>query len=160
MRARYLILVPALALMVLGSGCTSVKQQLDAKFTPKPTIVTQEATVAAVGAPIVGTLVTGFPDSLPLWPGGSVTKTKTTKTPQGKSYSATLTTPDPYKDVVAGVGAGLKKAGFKVTAVDGSSGVLKATLLMISDSTLEGIVTVSQLPDKPVHVEYVITPKK
>jgi DNA-binding HxlR family transcriptional regulator len=38
--------------------------------------------------------------------------------------------------------------------------VLKATLLVISSSELEGVVTVSQLPSQPVHVEYVVTPKK
>ena len=31
---------------------------------------------------------------------------------------------------------------------------------MISNADADGIVTVTQLPDKPVRIEYVITPKK
>ena len=154
------MIVPVLAAVLLGSGCSSVKAQLDAKFTPKPTIVTQEATVAAVGAPIDGSVAHGFPGDLPMWPGATLFKQKTTKTPQGKSYTETFTTGDPFVDVLAGVGVGLKRAGFKVAATDGSTGVVKAGILMVSNADLEGIVTVSQVPRRPVQIEYVITPKK
>jgi hypothetical protein len=150
----------ALATVLVGSGCSSVKSQLDATLTPKPTVITQEATVAAVGAIIHGAPVRGFPESLPMWPGAKVSVSKTTKTPQSKSYSATMSTKDPYADVLAGVGAGLKKAGFKVTATDGSTDTVKVTLLMISDSTLEGIVTLSQAAKKPVIIRYDVSPKK
>ena len=160
MRIRYLMIVPVLAVAVLGSGCSSVKASLDAKFTPKPTVVTQEATVAAVGVPVDGTLSVGFPDSLPLWPGSVLTKTKVTKTPQGKSYTANFKTDDPYKDVLAGVNEGLKTAGFKVAATDGSTSAVKVNILIISNSSLQGIVTLSQMPNAATHIEYVITPKK
>ena len=117
MRVRYMT--------VVGSGgcgarsrsrAARSKSALDEKLTPEPTTVTVEATVAAVGASVEGTLTKGFPDTLPLWPGATVTKSKTTKTPQGTSYSAILTTPDPYADVLAGVGEGLKQADWKVEA--------------------------------------------
>jgi hypothetical protein len=102
----------------------------------------------------------GFPDTLPMWPGAKVTKTKTTKTPQGKSYSATLTTVDPYADVLAGVGEGLKQGDWTVEAADVSSPGQKVTLLTISSKTGEGMITVSQMTKKPVIIEYVVTPKK
>ena len=159
MRVRYLMVVPALAVVLLGSGCSAVKQKLDAKFTPPPTIVTQEATVAAPSAQVSGTVSAGFPETLPLWPGASLVKKSTTKTPQGKSYTAEFTTADPYGDVLAGVGAGLKTAKFKLSAVDASTEMVKVNVLMISNSKIEGIVTVSQAPKKLVHIEYVITPK-
>jgi hypothetical protein len=160
MRARYLMIVPALAVALLGSGCGTVKQKLDEKFTPAPTIITQEATVAAPSAQVSGTVSAGFPDTLPLWPGSSLAKKKTTKTPQGNSYTAEFTTADPYKDVLAGVGEGLKTAHYKVSATDGSTGLVKVSILMISNSKVEGIVTISQIPKKAVHIEYVITPKR
>ena len=160
MRARYLMIAPVLAAMLLGSGCSSVKAKLDAKFTPPPTVVTVEATVAAVGASVDGKVAKGFPSTLPMWPGAKLTASKTTKTPQGKSYSAMFKTSDPYADVLAGVGVGLKKAGFKVSATHASTDKMKVDILIVSNAKLEGIVTVSQLPKKAVHIEYVITPKK
>ena len=160
MRVRYLMIVPVLAAALLGSGCTSVKATLDKKFTPPPTIVTQEATVAAPSAQVSGTVSAGFPETLPLWPGSELVKKKTTRTPQGKSYTASFQTTDPYADVLAGVGQGLKTAHFKVAVTDGSTGVVKVSILMISNSKVEGIVTISQIPHKPVSIEYVITPKK
>jgi len=160
MRARNLMIVPALAVVLLGSGCSAVKQKLDEKFTPAPTIVTQEATVAAPSAQVSGTVSAGFPETLPLWPGANLAKMKTTKTPQGKSYTANFATADPYDDVLKGVVEGLKTAGYKVAAADGSTEMVRVNLLMISDKKIEGIVTVSQVPKKLVHIEYVITPKR
>jgi hypothetical protein len=160
MRVRYLMIVPALAVTILGSGCSTVKQTLDEKFTPPPTIVTQEATVAAPSAQVSGTVSAGFPETLPLWPGANLAKMKTTKTPQGKSYTANFTKADPYDAVLAGVGEGLKTAGFKVAAADGSTEMVRVNILIISNKQIEGIVTVSQAPKKLVHVEYVITPKR
>jgi len=160
MRVRYMTVAAVAVVASLAlSGC-SVKSTLDAKLTPKPTTVTVEATVAAVSAPIDGTLAQGFPDTVPMWPGARVAKSKTTKTPQGTSYSAIMTTADPYADVFAGVGAGLKQAGWKVEASDAGTPELPASILMISNGDAEGIVTITQSPKKPVSIQYVITPKK
>ncbi|NTU71295.1 MAG: hypothetical protein HGB10_05705 [Coriobacteriia bacterium] len=159
LRLKSMVLVALLAGAVVVSGC-SVKQSIDEKLAPEPTQVTVEATVAAVGAPIDGTLKPGFPDTLPMWPGAKVAAGKTTKTPQGKSYSATLTTTDPYADVLAGVGEGLKRAGWTVEAMDVGTPEQQATILSASSDSADGIITVSQLPKKPVRIEYVITPKK
>jgi hypothetical protein len=160
MRARNLMLVPALALALLGSGCSAMKSTIDAAFAPAPKVVTQEATVAVASAVVSGTPVAGFPDTLPLWPGSALAKSTVTKTPQGKSYSASFTTSDPYGDVIAGMGVGLKNAGFTAAATDGSSGQLKASILMVSNDQLEGIITISKSPKKPVTMDYVVTPKK
>jgi hypothetical protein len=97
---------------------------------------------------------------MPMWPGATLTKTKTTKTPQGKSYTADFSTPDPYADVLAGVGEGLKRAGFKVTATDASTGPVKVALLVIADKKFQGVVTLSKMPNEPVTIEYTITPKR
>ena len=160
MRARHLMIAPVLAAALLGSGCSTVKTKLDAKFTPPPTVITKEATVAVASASVEGTLTRGFPDTVPLWPGATLTTSKTTKTSQGESYSAMFKTGDPFDDVLAGLGLGLKKAGFTVAATDSSADKMKVNILMVSDAELEGIVTVSQLTGKAVHIEYVITPKK
>jgi hypothetical protein len=160
MRVRYMaaaLLAVFAPLMI--TGC-SVKSALDERLTPEPKTVTVEATVAAVGAAVEGTLTAGFPDTLPLWPGATVVKSKTTKTPQGPSYSAIMTTPDPYADVLAGVGEGLKQAEWKAEALDASTPEQQVTLLTVSRPDADGIVTVTQLPQQPVRIEYVITPKE
>ena len=160
MRARHIAATAlAAAAVIVLSGC-SVKSAVDEQLTPEPKTVTVEATVAAVGAPIDGTLTEGFPDTLPMWPGAKVTKSKTTKTPQGTSYSAILSTPDPYADVLAGVGEGLKQAGWDVEATDATTPEQSVSILTISNDNAEGIVTVSQMPKKPTRIEFVITPKK
>ena len=159
MRVRHMTVALAAVVALVLSGC-SVKSSIDERLAPPPTTVTIEATVAAVGAPIDGTLTKGFPDTLPMWPGAKVTKSKATKTPQGTSYSAALTTPDPFDDVLAGVGTGLEEGDWKVEATDASTSEATVTILMISNDDADGIVTISQTPDKPVRIEYVITPKK
>ena len=148
----------ALGLALSTSGC-AMKDSLDARFTPAPTKVTIEATVAAADASVDGEITKGFPDTVPMWPGARVSASKTTKTPQGKSYSAVLTTRDPYTDVLAGVGEGLRQCDWKVEVTDASSSESTVSILMISDGEAEGIVTISQAPDKPVRIEYIITPK-
>lgn len=161
MRVRIMrVAAVALAASIALSGC-AVKSKLDATLAPKPATVTVEATVAVVGASIEGTLATGFPDSLPMWPGAKVTRSKMTRTRRGtSSYSASLIAMDPFLDVVAGQGEGFKRAGWKVEATDASSASQKVSILMVSKPGMEGIVTVSQTATRPVDIEYVVTPKK
>lgn len=160
MRVRFMtVMAVGVAASISLSGC-AVKSTLDAKLAPKPTTVTVEATVAAVGAPINGTLTKGFPDDLPMWPSAKVAKSMVTNTRQGASYSAILTTRDPFADVLAGVGEGLKQADWRVEATDASSAAQQVSILMISNTGADGIVTVSQMGAKPVAIEYVVTPKK
>jgi len=160
MRVRYVLVAAAtvLASLVL-SGC-SVKSAIDERLTPEPKTVTVEATVAAVGAAVEGTLAAGFPDTLPLWPGSAVATSKTTTTSQGESYSTILTTPDPYPDVLAGIGEGLKQAAWKVEALDASTPEQKMALLTVSSPDADGLVSVTQFSDTQVRIEYVITPKE
>ncbi len=158
MRVRLSVVVAMVATALALSGC-SVKAVLDKQFAPDPKTVTVEATIAVPGASVEGTITEGFPETVALWPGAVVAKSKTTKTPQGASYSTVLNTPDPYDDVLAGVGEGLKQAAWKVEAIDASNEEQKVTLLTISNEDADGIVTVTSQPDKPVRIEYVITPK-
>lgn len=148
-----------LAVALAVSGCASVKKSLDDKLAPPPTVVTQEATVAAVGASVVGTITADFAKNLPLWPGSRVVRTRTTKTAQGKAFSAQFTTTDPFADVVAGLGQGLTDGGWKVELTDASSPDASASILMISNADDEGLVTVSEIASKPVTIEYTISPK-
>jgi len=157
--AHVMVFSAAVAASLLVSGC-SVKSAIDEKLAPAPKTVTVEATVAAVGAAVDGTLTAGFPDTLPLWPGATVSKSKTTTTSQGSAYSAIMTTADPYADVLAGVGEGLKQAEWKVEALDASTSDQKVTLLTVSSPEADGIVTVTQMASQPVRIEYVITPKE
>jgi hypothetical protein len=149
----------AVAASLALSGC-SMKSTLDAKLAPKPTTVTVEATVAAVSAPLEGSVTDGFPDSVPLWPGAKVTKSKKTKTPQGTSYSVSMTTVDPFDNVVAGVGEGLKQAGWTVEVTDASTPEQKASILMVTSPDADGIVTIAQATETSVGIQYVVTPKK
>lgn len=162
MRVGYVTVAVAIATVAISaplSGC-SVKNSIDQRLAPEPTTVTVEATVAAVDASIDGTLTKGFPAELPMWPGAKVAKSKATKTPQGTSYSAAMTTWDPFDDVLAGVGEGLEQSEWTVEATDASTAEATVTILMISSSDADGIVTISQTPKKPVRIEYVVTPKK
>jgi len=160
MRVRYMTMVVVAVVASLAvSGC-SLKRTLDETLAPEPTTVTVEATVAAVGAPIDGTLTKGFPDTVPLWPAAKVTSSRTTKTPQGNSYSAILTTTDPLAAVVAGVGEGFKQNDWTVEVTDASTEEQTASILMISSPDAEGIVTITQSPKKPVGIQYVVTPKE
>ena len=126
--------IPTLTLLVaLGAamtGCSQVQQAM----APKPKInkVTIEAKVAAPGAAVGGKLTGGAPETLPLWPGATVVRSKATKTPQGTTWTATLSTPDPYRDVLNGVGVGFQRAKWEVAAQDMTSGNTSSTVLTVS----------------------------
>ena len=126
----------------------------------QPVSASREPTVAAADAPVVGTIPVGFPHTLPLWPGAQVTKTKVTKLPNGKSYSVSTSTSSPYADVLAGIGKGFTDGGWQVAASDVGTDHQKVTILTVSDSGSEGIVTVSQIAGKAVSIDYVVAPKK
>ncbi len=162
MRVR-LIAVAVLAVVASAAlgGCASVKSSLDARFTPKPQLITQEATVAATGASIIGKIPPGFPRTLPMWPGARVYRTKVTNTRNGKpSYILSTWTRDPFADVLAGLGKGFLDGGWKVRGTDVSIDKQKVVILTISGLGSEGIVTVSQIASRPVTIDYVVGPKK
>lgn len=154
MRGRSLIgiiLLGALALPL--GGCA----QLTAAFKPEPKIVTQEATVAVVGAAVSGKLEADMPEGLPLWPKSTVVKSTYMRAPGGRSWAATLLTDDTYDDVLKGTGAGLQKAGWTFDVTDASVPGAKSAVLNISRQGKEGVVSIVETPEG-TSIEYVINP--
>ncbi|MDR3686972.1 MAG: hypothetical protein P4L93_08465 [Coriobacteriia bacterium] len=156
MRARTILSLALVAALALGlTGCDQIKKAL----APPPTInhVTIKAKVAAPGAAIVGTLKQKLPASLPLWPGSGVMKERLTKGSNGDSWSATFTTSDPYNDVLSGTAKGFQDASWQVMQQDVSSADASVTVLTVSSSAAEGVVTITAQPDKSTQIGYVIT---
>jgi hypothetical protein len=133
--------------IVLLSGCSASESVL----TPTPPVVTQEATVAAAGALVDGTLPEGTPSSLPLWPESKVLAGEADK--QG-AFSLVLQTSDPFSDVIAGMGAGLERAGWQAAE---SAEESATTVLDVSGEGLEGLVTLTDA-DGAVTIEYFLAP--
>ena len=156
MRVRAILVFALVTALALGvTGCA----QIEKAIAPAPTInhVTIKAKVAAPGAAIVGTLKQKLPADLPLWPGSGVTKEHLTKGTNGDSWSATFTTTDPYNDVLVGTAKGFQDASWQVAEQDLSSANASVTVLTISSSAAEGVVTISARPDKTTQIGYVIT---
>jgi len=159
MQGRVFGTISCVALLALTlTGCTQIKEIV----TPKPLInrVAVEATAAAPGAPIVGKLAAGMPADLPLWPGASVLKTGVVKSELGKTWSATLSTPDPYRAVLNGLGVGFQGANWTVEAQDASSAEGSSTVLTVVGGTSDGVVTVTTTERGSVEIGYVMTPKQ
>ena len=147
-----------LAWALLGlSGCGSIK----AMVTPPPKIqhVTISAKVASPGAQVTPAL-TNVPSNVPLWPGAAVEKKRIKGPANGDSWSATLTTTDPYQDVLAGTAKGFQDSGWTVAAVNVSSSDASSSVLTVSSTGAEGVVTVTQRPNGVTGIVYVITRAK
>ena len=156
MRVRRIVVAAlAVALPMLLSGCAAVSGLV----AGKPNVVTREATVSAVGAPVQGALVAGFPSDVPLWPGALVVRSGLAQTPQGKNWSATLVTKDPYQPVLEGMGLGLEKAGWKVESQDVGTTTDPSVVLTITRATADGLITLSRTVDRGTSIEIVVTPK-
>jgi len=149
MRVRSAVLL-AVAVVALASatGCAA----LDKLLTPSPKVVTEEATVAVSGAPVVGELSADTPRDLPLWPEASVVESVAT----GDSYSLTLTTTDAYDDVVAGVATGFDRAGWDVATEDSGDDLGRMSVVTISSQGQEGFITVTELEGGTTQLDYAI----
>lgn len=155
MRLRSVLSVALIAVLCVGiTGCA----QIEKAIAPPPKIkhVVIAAKVAAPNAQIVGVLKKGVPSNLPLWPGSGVMKERLTKGVNGNSWSATLGTADPYQDVVNGTAKGFEDAGWQVMQQDVSSIGASSTVLTVSSSTGEGVVTITAEKDKTTQIGYVI----
>ncbi len=142
------VAVIALAFALLAvTGCA----RLDEALTPPPKVVTEEATVAADGASVVGELSADTPQGLPLWPGAQVVESVSTD----DSYSLTMTTGDPYEDVLAGVAAGFEAAGWDVTSEESTEGGRVAVLTLATDGQ-EGFVTITEVDGALIQLDYVL----
>ena len=154
MRTRSYIAIVLLGMLALPlGGCA----QLTEAFKPEPKIVTQEATVAVVGAAVTGELEKEMPEALPLWPESTVVKSTYTSAPGGRSWAATLLTADAYDDVLKGTGAGLQKAGWTVEVTDASIPGAMSAVLNISREGKEGVISIAETPEGTT-IEYVINP--
>lgn len=164
---RAVVISLCIALAAALGGCSRAASVLQ----PSPKVVTVEATVAAPGASVRGTLAPGMPDGIPLWPGAEVRQSGEVR----NGYEFVLATNDAFDDVVKGLAAGFERAGWEVaeevladgtpddTAAGGASGpasgpdeerVTALTALKGADSA---VITVTQKPDH-VTIFYVLTP--
>lgn len=149
------VVMMMVALVVSTAGCARVTES----FKPQPKVVTIEATVAIVGADINGgTLASGRPANLPLWPGSRLVTSSQTP---GESWSADFTAADEFDAVVQGLVAGLKEAGWTAEVTDASSGAERASVLSASDSSADALFTVARSPDATLtSIDVVVVPKR
>lgn len=145
-------------LAVSAVGCANLTES----FKPTPKVVTIEATVASVDATMSGVpLAEGRPENLPLWPGSKVETSTQTRTPQGRSWSATFITADDFDAVVKGLAVGLKDAGWAAEATDASAGAERTALLSASDDAAEALLTVTHSAESSdTSIDIVVTPKQ
>jgi len=147
MRVRAAASITVALALLLVTGCT----RLETALTPPPKVVTEEATVAVDGASVVGELSAETPEGLPLWPGGEVVESLSTE----DSYSLTLTTGDPYDDVLAGVAAGFEAAGWEVASEESTEGG-RVGVLTLTTQGQEGFVTITEIDSSSVQLDYVL----
>ena len=150
------VAIATLAISVVG--CAPITQSL----RPRPKVIAVDAPVARVDVELKGEqLAPGRPPSLPLWPGSTVVVSAETPTPQGKSWTATLVTPDDFDDVVAGLAAGLEDAGWTAEVSDASDGGQLMTLLSAVGASAEALFTVDRSAEASVtSIDIVVTPKR
>jgi len=147
------------ALLAGVTGCSAINRALTPP--PKTRHVSIEATVAAPGATVVGSLAKGEPSDLPLWPGATVASSRILMGSGGsRLWSATLTTADPYAKVAAGLESGFQNAGWSVQVADASTAEASSTALTVSSSKVAGVVTLSSQPDNTTKISYLLTASK
>lgn len=142
MRARLVVSAVLIgALSLFASGC----DRLTEAFTPEPTIVTREATVAVPAALVQGSFQYETPEGLPIWPDAKVISEKQAK--GSKSWDEMILTADTYEVVLAGMTTGLEKAGWEFETIDASTPEAPTTLLNVSRNGIEGVITVAATPE-------------
>jgi hypothetical protein len=149
MNRRAIVAIAIVAVALSASGC----KRLEKRFTPPPTVVTEEATRAATGAQVQGELDSSTPQGLPLWPGAVVVDSTKTE----DAYSLTLTTADTFSDALSGVAAGFEDAGWTVARDESGAEGARSAILEISRDSEEGFVTLTELEDGSTQIDYVIT---
>jgi hypothetical protein len=156
MRLRSIPTLVLLGVLVVSSaGCDQIKKAI----TPAPIVthVTVAAKVAKPDAKINGTPKEGAPANLPFWEGAGVTHAKLIKADSGDSWLLTLSTPDAFSDVVAGMATGFQDAGWQVESQDASSGETSTTVLTVAGPDAAGVVTIAAQKNKTTQIDYAIT---
>lgn len=141
------IVIVAAALSLVGC------QRIETALEPEPVIVTEEATAAAAAAPVEGELAEKTPSDLPLWPASKVLASEY----NAGAYSLTLSTGDPYEDVLNGVAAGFERAGWDVAVEDDGEVGLRTAVLTVGSDRYDGLVTLSEVDTASVEIEYILT---
>ncbi|PKQ15064.1 MAG: hypothetical protein CVT67_11380 [Actinobacteria bacterium HGW-Actinobacteria-7] len=148
MNRRLLALTVVALALLSATGC----KRLEARFTPPPTIVTQEATRAAAGAAVDGKLDKSTPEGLPLWPGATVLESDQTE----DAYSLSLQTTDTYTDVLNGIVVGFEDAGWSVAREESGTEGARTAVLSIARDSEEGIITLTEAEGGLTQIDYVI----
>ena len=149
MRVRLTLAIVLALALAPTAGCKA----LEKRFTPPPTVVTTEATVAADGADVAGDLGKKVPEGLPVWPGAEVTDQKTTK----DAYALQLTTTETYDDVLKGVVVGFERAQWQVAQEESGDAGARIAILTVSNDTYAGYVTLTETEDAAVTIDYLIS---
>ncbi len=139
------------ALAVLAAMALAGCDTLQSVVTPEPEVITEEATVAVAGAAVSGELSADTPQGLPLWPGAEVIESTSSE----DTYSLTLSTGDPYDDVLPGLAAGFERAGWEVTSEESDEGG-RIAVLSLTTQGQEGFITITELESKAVQLDYVL----
>lgn len=142
-----------IALAALALTSTTGCKALEKRFTPPPKVVTQEATVAVDGAQVEGELSEDTPQGLPIWPGATVTESTGTE----DAYGLSLTTTDPFEDVLNGTAVGFENAGFKVAREEAGAEGSRSVVLTVTGEDLEGFVTLTEIGDGTTQIDYAVT---
>jgi hypothetical protein len=148
MYRRLTIMLALTVLVAPATGCAGLRE----RFTPPPTVVTEEATRAASGAAVRGDLDPSTPSDLPLWPSGQVVDSTSTD----DAYSLTLTTDDAFDDVLKGVAAGFTDAGWEVTSDASGEEGGRTAILEVAREGREGLVTLTEIEGPLTQLDYVI----
>jgi len=147
-RTAVYVAIAAIAL-VSATGCKALEE----RFTPPPKVVTEEATVAVDGAAVQGELSEDTPQGLPIWPGATVTESTGTE----DAYGLSLTTTDPFDDVLNGTAVGFEEAGFEVAREEAGVEGARSVVLTVSGDGLEGFVTLTEIGDGTTQIDYAVT---
>lgn len=151
MRFRSPVIAALTLVLALGvSGCDAVSDALQ----PKTEVVTSEGLVAAPGAKVSGELPAGLPQDLPLWPAATVVSGEVD---EDGTIDLALDATASFDDVVAGIGVGFEKAGWKVveSLTDNTT-----TVLEVSNDAYDGVITITNGEDVGTSVEYLLSAAK
>lgn len=147
--------IVGMALTFSLAGCDKVGTMLQS--APIINHIKVEAKVGKPGLTIQGHLKDGAPSNLPVWEGATVLRTRIFKSVAGDTWSATLSTKDPYGEVVAGMATGFQNEGWQVQSQDLSSGNTSTTVLTVSTNQADGLCTIATDKDKTTHIDYALT---
>lgn len=148
MKCRHAVLLPVLLAAVLALSLAAGCKQLEQSITGDTEAVTQEATVASPAASVKGEVDPDVPETLPVWPGATVSASDAAD----GTITLTLETTATFTNVIAGTSVGFERAGWEVAE---EASEPSATVLTVSGEGYDGFVTITEAPDA-VTLDYVL----